>query len=33
MNGKLDEVEEYFGVRYEDVEYGSYEYNLMMRIQ
>lgn len=30
---KLDEVEKYFGVTYDEVEYGSYEYNLMIRIQ
>lgn len=30
---KLDEVEKYFGVTYDQVESGSYEYNLMIRIQ
>lgn len=30
---KRDAVEDYFGVSYDEVEPGSYEYNLMIRIQ
>ena len=30
---KYDEVEKYFGVTYEEVGYGTREYNIMIRIQ